>query len=125
VTGFGLAGHLLTLLDEGTLDARLARGALPFLPGAEGFWSSGLRSTAHPANRDAFLSRVRGAGELDEAWPFDPQTAGGLLIAVAPEAVPATIEAFERAGEPPVVDIGSLVDASTPRPSIEIVGGDD
>jgi selenide,water dikinase len=121
VTGFGLAGHLLTLLDEGTLDARLERDAIPLLPGARALWETGLRSTAHPPNRDAFLPRVRGARPLDEAWLFDPQTAGGLLLAVAPDAVETTTLAFRAAGEPPVVAIGTLVPSSEPRPGIEIV----
>ncbi|MEM9176270.1 MAG: selenide, water dikinase SelD [Myxococcota bacterium] len=125
VTGFGLAGHLLTLLDEAALDAHLERDALPFLPGAQGFWARGLRSTAHPANRDAFLPRIRAASELDHAWLFDPQTAGGLLLAVAPETVETTIEAFRAAGEPPVVAIGTLRPAQGARPAIEIEGTPD
>ena len=123
VTGFGLAGHLLTLLDEGALDARLDREQVPMLPGARGLWETGLRSTAHPANRDAFGERLRGADEFDEAWLLDPQTAGGLLLAVAPEAVDATIAAFEAAGEPSPVAIGTLVPSAGARPVIEVVDG--
>ena len=124
VTGFGLAGHLLTLLEEGTIGARLARNALPFLPGAMHSWQSGLRSTAHPANRDAFLPRVRGATELDEAWLFDPQTAGGLLFAVAPDDVGHAREAFLAAGEPEPSPIGTITDAGVGPGVIEVVDAD-
>lgn len=120
VTGFGLAGHLLTLLDPDGLIAEIARPSLPLLPGAHTLWATGLRSTAHPANRDAFRGRVTGATESDEAWLFDPQTAGGLLLAVAPEDASPLIEAFANAGEPPVVRIGRISgrisDASGIRP---------
>ncbi len=125
VTGFGLAGHLLSLLDEGRLDVRLDRRVVPLLPGARALWDSGLRSTAHPANREAFAPRIRGAGEADEAWLFDPQTAGGLLLAVAEDTVGSLIEAFESAGEPRIVAIGRFVPASGSRPAIEVVDGAD
>ena len=108
ITGFGFAGHLLTLLEADDLIARIERSAIPFLPGAELLWQSGLRSTAHPANRTAFSRQIRAATDEDEAWLFDPQTAGGLLLAVSPDKTRDMIEAFASAGEPPIVCIGSL-----------------
>ena len=108
ITGFGFAGHLLTLLEADDLTALIERPSIPFLPGAELLWESGRRSTAHPANRSAFLPRIHGATEADEAWLFDPQTAGGLLLAVSPDRTRELIEAFISAGEPPIVRIGSL-----------------
>jgi selenide,water dikinase len=108
VTGFGFAGHLLTLLESDDLVAQIERSSISFLPGARLLWASGLRSTAHPANRAGFLRRIRGAVEADEAWLFDPQTSGGLLFAVAPEKTRGMIEAFVNAGEPAIVRIGNL-----------------
>lgn len=119
ITGFGFAGHLLTLLEADDLIARIERPALPFLRGAELLWQSGLRSTAHPANRAAFFRRIEGATESDEAWLFDPQTAGGVLLAVAPDKTRDMIEAFASAGEPPIVRIGSLRDGSPDRPGAQ------
>jgi selenide,water dikinase len=113
VTGFGLAGHLLTLLGEHT-QAHLDRSAVPLLPGAATLWSDGLRSTAHPANAGAFDRHVLGAEVLDEAWLFDPQTAGGLLFAVAPEAHAAVVAALEAVGEPVVATIGEIATGSAP-----------
>ena len=128
VTGFGLAGHLFTLLESAHLMARLDRRAIPLLPGASLLWASGLRSTADPANRNAFSRRVSGASEADEAWLFDPQTAGGLLLAVPPDRSTRMIEAFAEAGEPPLVRIGRLLDGSStpePKPRVEIEIVDD
>ena len=125
VTGFGLAGHLATLLDGTNLLARLERGVVPLLPGARTLWDLGLRSTADPANRAGFRDRVAGAEPADEAWLFDPQTSGGLLLAAAPETTKGLVEAFERAGEPPLERIGTLVErqptAASPHIRIEIV----
>ena len=108
VTGFGLAGHLLSLLDRTGLTAVIESRAIPLLPGAAVLFDQGLRSTAHPANREAFASRVQGADARDEAWLFDPQTAGGLLLAVAPEDREALCLAFAEAGEPEVHHIGQI-----------------
>lgn len=121
VTGFGLAGHLLSLLGSG-LSVCLERTALPLLPGARALWRAGHRSTAHPANREAFAARVRGASDDDEAWLFDPQTAGGLLLAISENEVEKVLRAFSDAGEPPVGQIGRFVAAKPDSPgSIEIL----
>lgn len=109
VTGFGLAGHLLDLLEADDLGARIERAAIPFLPGAATLWAAGHRSTAHPANREAFASRVAGGAADDEAWLFDPQTSGPLLLAVDPARERETVEAFAGAGEPPIVRIGEVL----------------
>lgn len=108
ITGFGFAGHLMTLLDRTNLIAQIERQPMPFLPGAKQLWASGHRSTAHPANRDAFRRHIRGASEADEAWLFDPQTSGGLLLAVAPDKTQEMIEAFVAAGERRPSKIGRL-----------------
>ena len=109
-----------------------ATWTLPRLVGpahaAELLFGSGLRSTAHPANRAAFAPQVAGACESDEAWLFDPQTSGGLLLALDPAGSDACLAAFRAAGEPPIVRIGSIV-APDPRSHsrrghIEIVDGE-
>lgn len=84
VSGFGLAGHLGEMLGDG-VGARLCLDALPLRPGALEALQRGIRSTAAPANREAFAGRVRGlpAGPRGELL-FDPQTVGGLLVALPP-----------------------------------------
>jgi selenide,water dikinase len=126
VTGFGFAGHLMTLLDQTSLIAEIDRASMPFLPGAEALWAAGHRSTADPANREAFRRHVRGASVADEAWLFDPQTSGGLLLAVAADKTPAMVEAFTAAGEPRPTKIGRLEslgrpDTNRPDHRIEIL----
>jgi selenide,water dikinase len=115
VTGFGLAGHLINLLARTNLRAQLERSSIPLLPGAGQLWAMGHRSTAHPVNRAAFLSRVGDAGEADEAWLFDPQTAGGLLFAVPKEQTRALIDAFAAAGESRPSKIGRLISGELRR----------
>lgn len=120
VTGFGFAGHLLTMLEREDLVAEIERSALPLLPGAHTLWESGLRSTAHPANREAFRGKVRAARAEDEAWLFDPQTAGGLLLAVPEAEADSVLKTFEQAGEPKVTRIGRIATSVHPGGAIDV-----
>lgn len=90
VTGFGLAGHLSEMLGPaGTLGADLDVEALPWLPGVERHMQMGLIPAGTYRNRDAYAERVRlshAARDGCEMLLYDPQTSGGLLVAMAPEA---------------------------------------
>lgn len=86
VTGFGLAGHLLEMLESG-FEAKLQLSALAILPGALEAIESGIRSTMHEANVRACAAGVSVAGVAGSARVellFDPQTSGGLLMTVSP-----------------------------------------
>ena len=89
VTGFGLAGHLLEILDASNLDAEVRLSDLPLLPGAEELLRAGLESTLAPANREVATSLKcpddRMSSRPEFAALFDPQTSGGLLLSVSPE----------------------------------------
>ena len=82
VTGFGLAGHLGNICRASGVAAWIEAGAVPLLPGAEALAARGIRSTIWAANRRA--APVAGLGDSGrEILLHDPQTAGGLLAAVA------------------------------------------
>lgn len=88
VTGFGLAGHLLEMLDASGVDAEISLDALPLLAGATDLIEQGVESTLAPANRHV-EARVSVPKTLQQdprvALLFDPQTSGGLLIAAPAE----------------------------------------
>ncbi len=101
VTGFGLAGHLLEMLEASGVAADLELASLPALPGALSLLARGERSTAHPQNRDLArsLQLDPGVGGPELELLFDPQTSGGLLFDVAPERVPEALAALRAAGD--------------------------
>ncbi|MCV2882793.1 selenide, water dikinase SelD [Actibacterium sp. XHP0104] len=108
VTGYGLAGHLLTVLRASGLGADLALGAVPLMPGALELAQEGVRSTAYEAN--AALGRdLIGAepGDPRTALLFDPQTAGGLLAAVPGDQAQGVVERLQQGGDQAAV-IGHL-----------------
>ncbi len=95
VTGFGFAGHLLDMAGE-TLNVVIARDALPLLPGVQEKAAMGLVPAGCYRNRDVFSSRVEGISGHNSLMGdvlFDPQTSGGLLLAVDP-AVAAEVASF-------------------------------
>ncbi len=98
VTGFGLAGHLMEMLDASGVAATLTD--LPLLPGAEALAAAGQASSLAPANRAATLGRVAFPDTPRAALMWDPQTGGGLLAAVPADRAAAVLSALSAAGEP-------------------------
>ncbi len=85
ITGFGLAGHLRGICDASGVGANLRLDQIPLMEGALDLSASGVRSSLFEDNRT-------GAGTIEGPQfdlLFDPQTAGGLLAAVAPEQAEA------------------------------------
>ncbi|MBM4071251.1 MAG: selenide, water dikinase SelD [Planctomycetes bacterium] len=104
ITGFGLAGHLLEMLDASGVSARLEAGCVPLYAGFHEVVARGITSTLHADNAKVSC-RVDGAAA---AWLFDPQTSGGLLGAVRADAVAAVIAELHAAGYPQAADIGAI-----------------
>lgn len=107
VTGFGLAGHLNAMLQNG-IGARLDLGNIPLLAGAASLAAQGIRSTIWPANRAAVLLEDF-AETPTEVLLFDPQTAGGLLAAIPVETANAALQSLNNAGYTAAV-IGEITD---------------
>jgi selenide,water dikinase len=87
VTGFGLAGHAGEMARASGVTFAVELGRLPILPGVEELVRRGYRTRANATNRAhavAFTRLDAGAGGRDEIL-FDPQTSGGLLVAVKPD----------------------------------------
>ncbi|HEY6131636.1 MAG TPA: selenide, water dikinase SelD [Halioglobus sp.] len=100
ITGFGLLGHLLEML-AGECDAHLELAQLPLLHGAIELSRAGIVSTMHAANvRSAgrMLQTVPKADEARVQLLFDPQTSGGLLIALPAGRAAALCAALQQHG---------------------------
>ncbi|PKP85150.1 MAG: selenide, water dikinase SelD, partial [Alphaproteobacteria bacterium HGW-Alphaproteobacteria-2] len=106
VTGFGLAGHLMAICRASGLASEIDLAAVPVFPGAEALASQGIRSTIWEANRAA--APVAGGIGPRAALLHDPQTAGGLLAAVAPAEAGRLVAALRDAGHEAAV-IGRMV----------------
>ncbi len=94
VTGFGLAGHLLEILQASNCAAEIALGKILLLSGAEALAAAGHASSLAPANRSATMPYMSFTESPAAALLFDPQTAGGLLAAVPADQAQALIAAI-------------------------------
>ena len=99
VTGFGLLGHAREMAIGSSVSIAIDHRHVEYLPGAieasrAKFFSGGMKN-----NRDFVESCTEfSAGVSDEfrALAFDPQTSGGLLVAIAPEFADAALAALLR-----------------------------
>jgi selenide,water dikinase len=107
VTGFGLAGHLLTILEASQVAVRLDLAAVPTLAGTVELARAGEGSSLLPANRQA-AARMTFTEGPDAELLFDPQTAGGLLAAVPADVAQAVLADLRAAGEPAAI-IGEVI----------------
>ncbi len=101
VTGFGLAGHASEMADGAGLTIHLRTTDLPRFSGIATLLDPKYHSRASRSNREFLGDRCRTEGSAQPhgvELAFDPQTSGGLLIAVEPQGVDALLEAL-RAGD--------------------------
>ena len=99
VTGFGLLGHAREMAIGSRVSLKLDHRRVAYLPGAveaarAKFFSGGMKNNREFVEDCASFSP--GVPEEFQALFFDPQTSGGLLVALAPEAVAAAQSALER-----------------------------
>lgn len=105
VTGFGILGHGLEVARGAGLRLEIEATALPFLDEAPALAQAGFVTGASHRNWASYGEGVTLPADLPEAQRHlltDPQTAGGLLIACAPDAAPRLLaqiraEGFSRA----------------------------
>lgn len=111
VTGFGLAGHLLEVARGSGLAAVVEFGKVPIMQHAPAMAQQDTFPGAVARNLESYGQSV----DFDSAMPtwqqhllVDPQTSGGLLVCVAPDAAPAVLQLLHEAGCSSAAVIGRL-----------------
>lgn len=112
ITGFSLMGHSCEMAMGSHFTVRLQAQALPLLPGAlrlalEGYITGGCKR-----NRAYLADKVQVAASVPQdrnEVAFDPQTSGGLLIAVPASEAPAVTRELLSEGVLAAVVIGEVV----------------
>ena len=120
VTGFGLVGHADEMIRGTGLGLRIDAGSLPAFREAREHAAMGFLPGGLQRNRDHWKATLRAAAGID---PFivdlvcDPQTSGGLLLAIDPGVADALVAAM-RDVDVPAVAIGTFVE--DPKERIEL-----
>ncbi len=116
VTGFGLIGHAREMALASHVSLRFRINQIPLLEGALDCIRAGNIPGGLKNNRDfaeCVVGYEEGIPEELKTILFDPQTAGGLLIAVAPDSSADLIRDLKATGVP-AVEIGEVLERSKP-----------
>jgi selenide,water dikinase len=109
ITGFGLLGHANHIAKASKKTLRINVAAVPALEGAREAWLDGVRTGGAERNEQYLRELVEWGDtkDVDRALLIDPQTSGGLLVAVSPRQVAEYVSLV-----PSAVEIGNVVEPS-------------
>ena len=102
VTGFGLVGHLMTMMRASGTTGHVQMNALPVLPAVTDLLADGIAPGGTHRNLESCEGSVvwgDGVNEVDRLLACDPQTSGGLLISIPTEAVDELVRDLKSRGD--------------------------
>jgi selenide,water dikinase len=119
VTGFGLAGHLTEMMEGSKLTAKLSYSKIPMIPVVRDYIAQKAIPGATARNWNATVDGIELHESIDEKEASlilpDPQTNGGLLIAVDPSALSEVQAVLTAAGIATTEPIGICEAASAKK----------
>ncbi len=113
VTGYGLAGHALEMAEGCGLTFVIEVDQLPLIAGAEILAVPRYHSRASKTNVEFLAGRIqidRPADDVRLGFVFDPQTSGGLLIAIDPANLNRLIDELRQRGASAHAVVGRVVE---------------
>lgn len=119
VTGFGLLGHLSEICDGSGVQATIHFSQVPRLPEVESYIEQGCVPGGTGRNFESYGHLIGEITEMQRKLLCDPQTSGGLLLAVLPEAVEQVKEVAARF-DIELTSIGELTEPVAGKALIEV-----
>ena len=116
VTGFGLLGHLIEICEGSNLRAVIFTDKIKTLDGVKDYIAQGCVPGGTGRNFESYGHKVGALTEEQKAILCDPQTSGGLLVAVEPNSVQMVIEIAKDAGID-LYEVGEL----KPKSELDVV----
>jgi selenide,water dikinase len=112
VTGFGLLGHIWELAQASKVTIEIDSARVPILPGALELAAEGVLTSGDRTNREYVGNDIDIPTHLSKELRsvlYDPQTAGGMLISIAPERAKALLTHLQQT-YPHAAIIGRVVE---------------
>jgi selenide,water dikinase len=112
ITGFALAGHALQMAEGSGVTLRFEESDLPILPGVLEWCRAGMIPGGGKRNREYFGPQVKISDEVGDEMAeivFDPQTSGGLLIALGEDDAQRLLADLQAEGNLEAEIIGRAV----------------
>ena len=122
VTGYGFAGHLIEMCQGAGLSAIIDLAAIPELPGLDDYITQGCVPGGTQRNFDALRDGLPALASRELAVLCDPQTSGGLLVAVSPSAVKDVQQRLTEQ-ELPITVVGSFIPNENGESAIQLQTG--
>ena len=122
ITGFGILGHTLEMARGSGVAIALDYDRLPFYPHAREMYRRGQTTGSNRANRklaESSWEMSTGRSHEEEELLFDPQTSGGLLLALPAAQADDLLSALKRSGVEAAAEIGRAVE--TGKPFVRVV----
>ena len=119
VTGFGLLGHLKEVCEGSNLRAEVNFADIQTLDGVRDYIAQGSVPGGTNRNFESYGHLISPLTDEQKAILCDPQTSGGLLVAVESQAV-EKIQQIANAMNVPLFRVGRLLEIDENRPLIEI-----
>ena len=98
VTGFGLLGHLIEMCEASEISAEINFEVIPQLPHLQSYLNQGSYPGGTTRNWESYGEKVELKNKNQRLILADPQTSGGLLVAVAPESTTDFLKLVKTVG---------------------------
>ncbi len=124
ITGFGLSGHTLGMAKASKLGIRFFYDAIPRFPATLDLIAKGVRTGVTGSNARIAEPSIRFAGDVsdvEKALFWDPQTSGGLFIAIRAKDADALLRKLHERGVAEARIVGEAFAAD--GPGLEVVRG--
>jgi len=124
ITGFALAGHLVEMVRGSGVTAEIDMSILPVFAAVEACLEHEILPGAIERNQEYAMAWVRvedGAGERNLPILYDPQTSGGLLVALPENSAEAFVDEMHERGHASTSMIGRIVEKDPGKPEGTVV----
>lgn len=112
ITGFGLIGHAYEVAKGSKVSIALESSTLPLIEGAQEFASMGIIPAGMYSNKQYVESSVEYLSQIEQSIDdimYDPQTSGGLLVAINREDAEEALRLLKELDKNPFALIGEVV----------------